>query len=272
MKLEFYCPHWGSEELPFETFLSKVKDAGYDGVEMSFPMDETERNDLAEKIKKLNLKLIAQHWETVDKDFLLHKINYEKRLRNLTATNPLFINSQTGKDYYSFEQNAELISIADKVASDTGIKVIHETHRGKFSFAAHVTKQFLDKLPDLKICLDISHWCCVAETLLEDQEDAVKTAISHAYHVHSRVGFTEGPQIMDPRAEENGVIVERHISWWQKIIDEAKLKGRKTFTITPEFGVPPYLQLLPYTKQPIYSQWDVNVYMMHLLKKKLVAE
>jgi hypothetical protein len=74
---------------------------------------------------------------------------------------------------------------------------------------------------------------------------------------------------MDPRAEENQLIVEAHIVWWQKVIDTAKAKGKQIFTITPEFGAPPYLQLLPFTKQAIYSQWDVNVYMMNLLKKKL---
>ena len=269
MQLQFFCPLWGSEQLPFKTFLSKVKEEGYDGVEMSFPLDEMERNTLVEQIKKQGLQLIAQHWETADADFALHQINYEKRLRNLAATNPLFINSQTGKDYYSFEQNAALIGIADNIEAETGITIIHETHRGKFSFAAHIAQQYLEKLPNLKICLDISHWCCVAETLLEDQVEAVEKAIKHTHHIHSRVGFQEGPQIMDPSAPENASIVQAHINWWQKVINAAKAKGRTTFTITTEFGAPPYLQLLPHTKQPIYSQWHANVYMMKLLKSQI---
>jgi hypothetical protein len=133
-----------------------------------------------------------------------------------------------------------------------------------------VAKHYFDFLPDLKICLDISHWCNVAETLLHDQPEAVETAIQHAHHIHSRVGFTEGPQIMDPRADENFAIVEQHILWWQQVVDLFKTKGQNTLTITPEFGAPPYLHLFPYTQQPIYNQWDVNVYMKDLLKERLV--
>lgn len=269
-KIQFFCPHWGSETLPFESFLQKVKQAGYDGVEMSLPFDIDQRQIIIDSIKEKGLLLIAQHWETVDNDFETHLDNYKKRLFNLAAANPLFINTQTGKDYYSFEQNSTLINAAEDISNATGIKIIHETHRGKFSFAAHVTKAYLDKYPSLELCLDISHWCCVAETMLDDQQEAVEQAIQQTSHIHSRVGFTEGPQVMDPRAPEWNDIVEKHIAWWQKVIDKNNTSGSST-TITTEFGPFPYLQHLPYTQVPIYSQWEVNVYMMELLRKRFAV-
>lgn len=264
----FFCPLWGSESLPFDFFLSKVKAAGYDGIEMSFPPDEVKRDLLVNMVKGAGLQLIAQHWETVDNDFGTHLKNYKKRLFNLAATRPLFINSQTGKDYYSFEQNAALIDAATEIANTTGVAIVHETHRGKFSFASHVTREYLEKIPALRLCLDISHWCCVAETLLYDQQDAVNLAIEHTRHIHSRVGFTEGPQVMDPRAPEWKTEVDQHISWWQRVMQKNKLLGVAT-TITTEFGPAPYLQYLPYTRQPVYSQWEVNIYMMQLLRSAL---
>lgn len=267
--LEFFCPHWGSEALPFNIFLDNVKQAGYDGVEMSLSPDADQRMEMVELIHSYGLKLIAQHWETADKDFGTHLSNYTLRLNNLAAAKPLFINTQTGKDYFSFEQNAILIGAAEKISADTGIKIIHETHRGKFSFAAHITKTYLDKIPALQLCLDISHWCCVAETLLNDQQEAVEKAIQHTYHIHSRVGFTEGPQVMDPRAGEWKHIVEKHIGWWQRVVDKNNTTGIPT-TITTEFGPFPYLQHLPYTQTPIYNQWDVNVYMMKLLRMRFM--
>jgi hypothetical protein len=59
------------------------------------------------------------------------------RLRSLATAKPLFINSRTGKDYYSFEQNRELIKLAKTVSTETGVAVVHETHRGKLSFAIY---------------------------------------------------------------------------------------------------------------------------------------
>ena len=267
--IHFFCPHWGSEHLPFKTFLENVRAAGYNGVEMSLPLGVAGRNEMVGAIKKHGLALIAQHWETVDADFKTHRKNYIKRLKNLAAAKPLFINSQTGKDYYSMEQNCQLIDAAAEIAAATGVNIVHETHRGKFSFAAHVTQQYLLARPALQLCLDVSHWCCVAETMLHDQEVAVEAAIANTRHLHGRVGFTQGPQVMDPRAPENQEIVDTHIGWWQRVADLQTAKNQPV-TITTEFGPAPYLPHLPYTGTPLYSQWDVNLYMLKMLRKRLL--
>ncbi|GAB3219314.1 sugar phosphate isomerase/epimerase [Algoriphagus aestuariicola] len=266
MNLLYFCPLWGSETMPFEQFLQQAKNAGYDGVEMSFPLNEKERNEKAKLIDSLGLKLIAQHWETVDKDPKLHRHNFEKRLRNLASTNPLFINSQTGKDYYTFDQNCELFNLANEIAIETGVPIIHETHRGKWSFAAHITKEYLDRLPDLKITLDISHWCVTAESFLQDQKEAVNKAIGSTAHLHARVGYTEGPQVPDPRVPDWGSALNFHLEWWDRLIKVNKEK--EFFTVTPEFGAPPYLINHPESGEPLASQWDVNMWMMNLFKKR----
>jgi hypothetical protein len=198
----------------------------------------------------------------------LHKRNYEIRLRNLATAHPIFINSQTGKDYYSFEQNKILIESADALSNETGLKINHETHRGKFSFAAHITKDYLEKLPDLQLTLDVSHWCNVAETFLEDQLETIQLTISRTEHIHARVGFTQGPQISDPRAPEWHAALVTHLKWWDQVIQLQQQKGTSTFTITTEFGPAPYLPLLPYTGLPVADQWDINVFMKHLLQER----
>jgi sugar phosphate isomerase/epimerase len=268
MAINFFCPRWGSEKLPFQQFLFRVKEAGYRGVEMSLPLDRKVRNEIVSAISDFDLQLICQLWETVDKDFQIHSENYRERLLNLASSKPLFINSQTGKDYYSFEQNCLLIKDAQRISEQTGIAILHESHRGKFSFAAHVTEKYLDFLPELHLTLDISHWCCVAARMLDDQQEAVAKAIRRTRHIHARVGFTEGPQIMDPRAPEWQKIVDQHIDWWQQAIDANNALGNP-ITITTEFGPFPYLQHFPYTNLPIYDQWEVNVYMMKTLRSRL---
>lgn len=268
MKILFFCPRWGQEQISIEQFLTNVKTAGYDGVECGLPPDEKEKDQLLNGLAKHGLRFIAQHWETVEPDFDKHQQEYEKRLLSLAACSPQFINSQTGKDYYSFEQNEKLINIARHVSTVSGIKMVHETHRGKFSFAAHIMQDYLKRIPQLRITLDISHWCAVAETLLHDQQDAVQIAIAHTDHVHARIGHTQGPQVIDPRSPENNDALNFHLSCWDKVIDLKIKNGATGFTITPEFGAPPYLHLFPYTQQPIVSQWDINVFMMELLKKR----
>ncbi|MBL8994347.1 MAG: sugar phosphate isomerase/epimerase [Spirochaetia bacterium] len=268
MKLEYYCPRWGCEAIPYDVFFDKVKRAGYDGVEMSLPFDAGEKKEILAGLKKAGLKLIAQHWETADRDLSLHKKNFERHLRNLAESGPVFINSQTGKDYFRFEENESLFEIAKNISSETGIRIVHETHRGKWSFASHISRTYFEKLPDLRITADFSHWCNTAESFLQDQTGAVDLAIDRADHIHTRVGFPEGPQVADPFAPEYKEALEFHLSWWDRIVERHRARKSPALTLTTEFGPAPYMPLLPYTKMPVADQWLVNTKMMELLKKR----
>ncbi len=269
MKIYYFNPLWGSESLDFKIFVEKSKVSGYDGIEMVFPLNKVERDAKWHLIKENGLKIIAQHAETFNPDFKEHKKEFIQRLYNLTDIEPLFINSQTGKDYFSYDQNAELISIANDISKETGVKILHETHRGKFSFAAHIMKPFLENIGYLNISADFSHWCAVAESdNLSDQPEALQLAMDRAHHLHARIGFAEGPQIPDPRTKEWEQQVTTYTGWWEKIIKKKKEEGWKEYTITPEFGPFPYMQIMPFTKIPITNQWEVNVFMKDLLKDK----
>jgi sugar phosphate isomerase/epimerase len=268
MQIKFFCPYWGQQHLGIEAFANRVKDAGYDGVEMPLSLDDSVREKAVAVLHDHDLALIAQHHETHLLDWQEHKQMYERHLRNLAATQPLLINAHTGKDYFSFEQNAALIELAGSVAEDTGVRILHETHRGRFSFAAHVTRRYLEAIGDLTITLDLSHWCNVAESLLEDQAEAVKLALSRCAYFHARVGFAEGPQITDPRAPEWKETVEHHLKWWDRILDYARQRGDTMFPIAPEFGPFPYLQHLPFTQMPLANQWEINCYMKDLLTER----
>lgn len=219
-------------------------------------------------LEKFDLRLIGQYYQSFEKDFEDHITNYESCLRNLAGADPMKIDAQTGKDYFSFEENQALFDLAGEISRAYDIPIAHETHRNKALFAAHTTKEILLRVPDLPITADFSHWCAVAESLLEDQQDAVELACKHAIHIHARVGYEEGPQVNDPRAVEWERQLNAHLQWWDDIIAHQRSKGTKVFTITPEFGPAPYMQALPYSREPVANQWDINVYIMQILKDR----
>jgi sugar phosphate isomerase/epimerase len=253
--------------LTYREFLTRVKEAGYDGVEMSLPFDKKGKSEIVNLLKEFDLGLVAQHWETSNPDPVVHREIYRKHLLNLAEACPLFINSQTGKDFFSFEDNAALIDIAFQVEKETGIPVVHETHRGKFSFALHITAQYLERIPKLNLGLDMSHWCNVSESLLQDQQEALETALDRTRHIHARVGYAEGPQVTDPRLPEWEEAVNVHLSAWDKVVNNL-IKNGLDCTITPEFGPHPYMLHLPFTQMPVANQWEINVYMKDLLKQR----
>lgn len=268
MQIKFFCPKWGSENISWDNFCKKVKDAGFDGVETPIPFNDQERQEITAALKENGLLLIGQYYQSFEKDLDLNKENFKKHLESIAALKPLLIDAQTGKDYFTPAQNQELFQVATQVTANTGILIAHETHRNKALFAAHIAKELLAQNPGIVITADFSHWCNVSESLLEQQEEAVNLAISRTVHIHARVGHAESAQVSDPRASEWQQEVNAHLQWWDQIVQFRLTNGAALLTITPEFGPAPYMPALPFTKMPVASQWDINVHMMNLLKDR----
>jgi sugar phosphate isomerase/epimerase len=271
MNVKFFCPRWGSENLSWDELLVKIKNEGYDGVEYGIANETTsdELSDVWEKIDNYQLEVIPQHYGTYDADFTKHYDRYCAWLELVKPFPAIKIDSQTGKDFFTFEQNKQLVDAAVKHTQDCGVEVYHETHRNKFTFAAHITKDYLERIPYLKITLDASHWVNVAESYLEDQQEAMAIAIQRTEHIHARVGYPEGPQISDPRAPEWKEALDVHIAWWDKILNRKKAENPDAVvTITPEFGPYPYMVHMPHSQTPIADQWAVNKHMKDILKER----
>lgn len=252
-----------------DSFCEKVKAEGYDGIEMWWPATKHEQDELFDALKKHELDigfLTAGH----ESDYQQHAASF-KQMVTAAATNdiqrPLYINCHSGKDYFSYEENAALVEFTIALSQRTGIKICHETHRSRMLFSAPVARYFLQKIPGLRITFDVSHWCNVSESLLEDQPETLALALQRTDHIHARIGHAEGPQVNDPRAPEWAAAVKAHFDWWDKVIATKKQEGG-IMTILTEFGPPDYMPTLPYTRQPLANQWEINVHMMHELRKR----
>jgi sugar phosphate isomerase/epimerase len=263
MAIQFFCTRWGSEHLSWDVFCAKAKSAGYDGVEFGIAADTSEKElDLAmNTLQQQGLKIIPQHYDTVSDDFNKHLELFHIWLERLKPFPVAKINSQTGRDFFTFEQNAQLIELGNEYS------VLHETHRGKFAFAAHITKTYLQSILELRLTLDVSHWICVAESFLYDQSSALDLAIQRTDHIHARVGFPEGPQVTDPRVPEHADTLHRHLEIWDRVVS-LKSSQNTALTITTEFGPPPYMILGPSTRLPVSDQWVINVFMMDMLRER----
>jgi len=238
-----------------EAYIASVAEAGYTGVESPLPIPEQE--DLFRRLlEKYHLEFIAQVL-TVDP----HASSFEDQVREAARFNPLFIVSQSSKDSIAYEEQRKYFEQAAAVERKYGIAVAHETHRGRALYVPWNTTRLLDDVPGLKLNADFSHWCCVCESLLEDQAENVAKACEQTIHIHGRIGHAEGPQVSDPRAPEYARELEVHMGWWEKICKARKESGAEWLTFTPEFGPPGYMPTLPFTKQPVTDVWEVNLWM-----------
>lgn len=266
--LMFMATDWGFQG-GIDAFCTAAKKEGYDGIEVWWPGNTDAQKALFSALKQHGLKL-GLICGGAGSDAERHLAGFTQQIdaaAGNTYQKPLYINCHSGKDYFTYTENAAFIDYTVNKSKETGIPIYHETHRGRMLFAAPVARQFIEKHPDLRLTLDISHWCVVHESLLEDQEETVKLALDRADHIHTRIGHTEGPQVNDPRAPEWKRAVEAHLHWWDQIVARKKQRG-EPMTMLAEFGPPDYLPTLPYTRQPLADQWAINVYMMQLLRKR----
>lgn len=270
MELKYLCPFWGSEATGAEVFVDKVMEAGFDGVEINLPEDKNYSHGLVRRLRDHALVFVAQQYLAPSKNnFDVCRAQYIHRLEELAALGPVLINSHTGRDFWSFEQNCRLIEDAFYVEERTGVPIYHETHRGRFTFHPAHLERFLDQYPGLKITADFSHWCTVCESFLEDQPSALERALKHAMYIHARVGHTQSPQVTDPFVPEWEVALHTFVNWWKEIIRLNNERGSGQMYICPEFGPVPYMPCLPYTNQPVNSQWLLNIKMKEFLKRIL---
>jgi hypothetical protein len=267
-ELKILATNWGFEGT-MDAFCAKVKKEGYDGIENWWPGTQQEQDEMFAALKKYDLQVGIlygadegtpnEHWQTFKKTI--------DTIVKQTSQKPLYINLHSGRDYFSFDDGKKFVEYTTTLAKTTGIPIYHETHRGRLMFAAHTTNEYIKKYPELKLTLDISHWCNVHESMLDNQQETVAAALQRTEHIHARVGYQEGPQVADPRAPEWKYALDTHFAWWDKVVERKKKAGER-ITFLTEFGPPLYMQTLPYTLQPLSNQWEINVYMMNLLRKR----
>jgi sugar phosphate isomerase/epimerase len=270
-KLKLLATNWGFPG-SLDEYCTKVKKEGYDGIEIWWPLEKKDQDELFGCLKKHELEvgfLCAGSDDNYQKHFdqFIQMIDAAAKE---SIQRPLYINCHSGRDYFSYEQGKTFIDHTIALAKSTGIKICHESHRSRLLYSAPIAKHYMETIPDLRVTFDVSHWCNVHESLLENQKETVNMTLQRVDHIHARIGHPEGPQVNDPRAPEWDHAVKAHLAWWDKVVELKKQKG-DTLTVLTEFGPPDYMPTLPYTRQPLADQWAVNVYMMQLLRSRYQA-
>lgn len=245
---------WGVEQ-PLEVVLPKIKALGYAGVESPLPEPAT-ASTFKILLSDNGLQYIPLIF-TSGKNVEEHARTFQEQLELAQAFNPYFINSHSGRDSWNASERNQFFAEALKIEQKTNAKVSHETHRGRILFNPWVTQETVKEFPSLNLCCDFSHWVCVAERLLDNEEEYIKVAAEHCLHIHARVGYEEGPQVPDPRAPEYQAHLNSHERWWQMVWEAQSRRGFTATTLTAEYGPPSYLHTIPHTNEPVANLWDI---------------
>jgi sugar phosphate isomerase/epimerase len=245
---------------------------GFDGVEGPAPADPGLRRLFASSLKEAGLPYIAEivtGGGYVPTDFSAgrHLEDFRRQAQAAAECSPLFLTVLGGCDGWSLPQSVDFLGTILGAAAELGLVASIETHRSRPTYSPWATRDLLRQLPELRLTCDFSHWCCVCERLvLDDEPGILELCAARAHHVHARVGYEQGPQVPDPSAPQYRGALEAHERWWAAIW--AVRSGRAPVTMTPEFGPDGYLHTEPFTGAPVANLDAVNRWMGSRLRER----
>ncbi len=238
---------------------------------MWIPEDQSERKHLLGLLHKYSLPMVCHQFQPNGNSINAYCRSFEYYLNLALEYEPVLVNSQSGKDYFTLDEQLKVVDLAQEFSVRNNIGIVHETHRGCMNFSPYNAMDLFRLRPLMRITADFSHWVCVTESYLENCTAIMNEAMRRTWHIHARIGHTEGPQVPDPRAKEWQEAVDICFKWWDKIIQHRLANGEDYLTITPEFGPPPYMTTLPDSGKPISDQFEINNYMKSILRNRYDA-
>ena len=266
MKLQLFKTLWGHQGT-LASAVEQAVQADFDGIEGPAPENTAGAQRLKTMLDGAGLLCIAEittagsyvperHASLQD-----HIDSFSAKLEHSLHLDPLFITCLGGCDAWHEEQSLEFFTRCIELAASAGISVSFETHRSRSLFNPWITQRIVERLPEILLTIDFSHWCVVCERLMDTELEVIDAIADKVQHIHARVGYEQGPQVPDPRAPEYEYALRAHQNWW-RLIWQSQLKRQfKTTTMTQEFGPDGYLHEAPFSREPVADLWQLNQWM-----------
>lgn len=278
MQLEIYRSAWGlvGDGLDYptlEAFLASTHEESYVGVEFPLFLMNSEKAGraateemLSDTLRQTGMKYMPLFatWPENFADFKQHLQGYREQCEQAQKLGVSKAVVHAGGDWMGVEKGAEFLSEAMKIAADNGIQPCFETHRARILYNPFSTMALLEKLPELELTTDLSHWLVVLDRWPHDQLDLFEYASTRAAHFHGRIGHEKAPQVTEPSDPIWQKHVELFKSWWQITVNTAR-ENNKPLSATPEFGPFPYMHHEPFTHEPSADLAKVNRWMREQL-------
>lgn len=265
MELQLFRTFRGVTD-PLEVAAQQAVTAGFDGLELPLPRDSEARAAFEALLARTQRPWIAEICTTGsyvprrDAGFEEHRDDLEQGLRDCAALEPVRVNCMAGLDARELGDSLRLFEHGMNVAARLGLELCFETHRNRSLFNPWVTRRVTDALPGIRLTADVSHWCVVAERLMDTEMETIEAIAPNVRHIHARVGHAQGAQVPHPAAPEYRHALEVHQQCWERFWTAQRDAGVTRLTMTPEFGPDGYLPLLPFTRAPVADLWSLNTW------------
>lgn len=248
--------------------LEECQASEFDGIEGPVPLNPKRRETFTRELRTAAVPYIAEI--TTGGGYVpdaaaspeWHLEDFRRKAEASLEGHPLFLTVLAGSDAWPLAQSVDFLGRLLAIAGELGVDANIETHRSRILFHPWITCEILTQLPELRLTCDFSHWCCVCERLvLEEEPELLALCAQRARHIHARVGYDQGAQVPHPAAPEFAQALTAHERWWAALWEAQEDAGCPLTTMTPESGPDGYLHTLPFTGMPVADLDEINRWM-----------
>ena len=258
----------GEQEWSLQERLEMIRDAGFDGVGLRFDggMLPFEQGNFV-KTSVDFLQANGMSWEA--QSYARSVEDFKSMLDRFGALGADHINLQPDVRPASLDECVRLLEGWQRLADDAGIALHVETHRNRMTNDLLFMLEILDRLPELKITGDLSHYVVGREITLpvtDENEARMRRIIDRCWGFHGRVSSAE--QIQIPLfLPHNAAWLDQFTSWWEYGFRSFRARAPQyaTLTFLCELGPRPYA-ITDASDIELSDRWEEAQKLMRLVR------
>jgi hypothetical protein len=196
-------------EWPLETQLRMIHEAGYDGVGLRF-IDPDYVRTATRFLRDHGMSWQAQCYPKTVADL-------EPVLALVAEHGADHVNLQPDVRPYDVDECIPLLEGWIEMAAKAGVPLHVETHRNRMTTDLFFTLHLLDKIPDMRLTADLSHYLVGREfewPISDENHALVHRILDNAWALHGRVASREQVQIQISFPQHREWL-ELFMAWWE---------------------------------------------------------
>jgi hypothetical protein len=249
-------------ELALEESVEKIAAAGFDGVSTHWYDRDTVRR-VAALLKPHGLRAEGQCFpKTVD--------DLKPALENAAEFGAHHVCLQPDVRLRRIEDCIPLLEGWQRLSEEAKIPVYVETHRDRMTTDLFFTLDLLDRLPELKLLGDLSHFLVGREfawPISEENHALIHRVIDNSWAFHGRVASREQVQI-EISFPHHRPWVDLFLGWWEYGFGSWRRRAGEndSLAFTCELGPKPYA-ITGRDGEDTTDRWDESLMMKQLVEE-----
>jgi hypothetical protein len=228
----------GEPEAPPEHWLDRIAAAGFDGVCVDPAFDEIDATLALQPL------IEARDLGVMVNAFPATLAEMRPLLEMARDMNAVCVNAIGQVMPLTVDEGVAVVERWRADAEEVGVALLFETHRDCTLNDLHYTLQLLDRLPDLRLCADLSHYVIDREMrlpLTDRDRQHMSRILAHAECFQGRVANREQVQVQLGFPQHQAWVTQFR-EWWEEGIRgwRARSAPDAELVFLCELGPPPY--------------------------------